>query len=68
MFEVGDVKSFRKNAYIYVFKLRIEHDNKTMGLLICKTKDRVVAQYALESAYEISFEIKLYPTLSIVYV
>ena len=50
MFEVEDVKSFRKNAYIYVFKLRTEHDNKTIGLLICRTKDQVVAQYALESS------------------
>lgn len=31
-------------------QLRTEHDNKTIGLLICKTKDRVVAQYALESS------------------
>lgn len=31
-------------------QLRTEHDNKTIGLLICRTKDRVVAQYALESS------------------
>lgn len=31
-------------------QLRTEQDNKTIGLLICKTKDRVVAQYALESS------------------
>ena len=43
-----------------------EGDNKTIGLLICKTKDNVFAKYALEStsqpigisAYELS---KLYP-------
>ena len=28
-------------------KLRGEHDNKTIGLLLCKGKDEVVAQYAL---------------------
>lgn len=31
-------------------QLRTAQDNKTIGLLICKTKDRVVAQYALESS------------------
>lgn len=44
-----------------------EADNKTIGLLICKTKDNVFAQYALEatsqplgiSEYELQ---KLYPT------
>ncbi len=29
---------------------RKEHDNPTVGLLICKTKDNVVAKYALESS------------------
>jgi predicted nuclease of restriction endonuclease-like (RecB) superfamily len=46
--------------------LRKEGDNKTIGLLVCKTKDNVFAQYALEasnqplgiSEYELS---KLYP-------
>ena len=46
--------------------LRKSYDNKTLGLLICKTKDNVFAQYALEasnqplgiSEYELS---KLYP-------
>ena len=46
--------------------LRKEGDNKTIGLLICKTKDNVFAKYALESTtqpigiseYELS---KLYP-------
>ena len=27
-------------------------DNETLGLLICKTKDNVVAEYALESSRE----------------
>ena len=31
-------------------QLRTENDNKTIGLLICKEKDRVQAQYALESS------------------
>lgn len=47
--------------------LRKDGDNKTIGLLVCKTKDNVFAQYALESSsqplgiseYEFS---KLYPT------
>jgi predicted nuclease of restriction endonuclease-like (RecB) superfamily len=46
--------------------LRSETDNPTIGILICKTKDNVLAQYALESSsqpigiseYELS---KLYP-------
>jgi predicted nuclease of restriction endonuclease-like (RecB) superfamily len=46
--------------------LRNEGDNPTIGILICKTKDNVLAQYALESSsqpigiseYELS---KLYP-------
>ena len=46
--------------------LRMSADNKTIGLLICKTKDNVFAQYALEgsnqplgiSEYELS---NLYP-------
>ena len=37
------------NFYINVVddKLRRENDNKTIGLLLCKGKDEVVAQYAL---------------------
>lgn len=31
-------------------QLRTERDNKTIGLLICRTKDKIVAQYALESS------------------
>ena len=46
--------------------LRREGDNPTIGLLICKSKDNVLARYALEgysqplgiSEYELS---KLYP-------
>lgn len=47
--------------------LKKDMDNPTLGLLICKSKDNVLAQYALESSnqpigiseYELS---KLYPT------
>ena len=47
--------------------LKKDVDNPTLGLLICKNKDNVLAQYALESSiqpigiseYELS---KLYPT------
>jgi len=47
--------------------LKADSDNKTIGLLICKTKDNVFAQYALEatnqplgiSEYELQ---KLYPS------
>ena len=56
-------------AYIVAVdhQLRTKQDNKTIGLLICKNKDRVVAQYALESSnqpiaiseYELE---KFYPT------
>lgn len=28
--------------------LKTEHDNPTIGLLVCKTKDDVLAQYSLE--------------------
>ena len=37
------------NFYINVVddKLRGENDNKTIGLLLCKGKDEIVAQYAL---------------------
>ena len=31
-------------------QLRTKNDNKTIGLLICKEKDRIQAQYALESS------------------
>lgn len=39
----------QQNFYINVVddKLRGENDNKTIGLLLCKGKDEVVAQYAL---------------------
>ena len=41
------------NFYINVVddRLRGEHDNKTIGLLLCNGGDKVVAQYAL-SGYD----------------
>jgi predicted nuclease of restriction endonuclease-like (RecB) superfamily len=38
------------NFYINVIndKLKGEHDNKTIGLLLCRGKDEIMAQYALE--------------------
>lgn len=41
--------AWQLNFYINVVddKLRGENDNKTIGLLLCKGKDEVVAQYAL---------------------
>ena len=32
--------------------LKSENDNPTIGLLICKTKDNILAQYALEATHE----------------
>ena len=61
----GD-STIRKQAVAVDHILRKEDDNKTIGLLVCKTKDNVLARYALESTsqpigiseYELS---KLYP-------
>jgi len=38
------------NFYVNVVndKMRGEHDNKTIGLLLCRGKDEIMAQYALE--------------------
>lgn len=46
--------------------LKIEHDNPTLGILICKDKDNVLAKYSLESSAEplavSEYELaKLYP-------
>ncbi|GEM_PF-2175639 len=43
MFPVNRAKLVFRDA------LKKEHDNPTLGLLICKSKDNVVAQYSLES-------------------
>ena len=49
------------NFYINVVddKLRGENDNKTIGLLLCKGKDEVVAQYAL-TGYDLPIGISDY--------
>lgn len=49
------------NFYINVVddKLRGENDNKTIGLLLCKGKDEVVAQYAL-TGYDQPIDISDY--------
>lgn len=37
----------RLHCYVVV-ELKTEHDNPTIGILICKDKDDVVAEYALD--------------------
>lgn len=46
--------------------LKTEHDNPTLGILICKDKDNILAKYSLESSAEplavSEYELaKLYP-------
>ena len=50
------------NFYINVVddKLRGENDNKTIGLLLCRGKDEVVAQYALAGYEEVEEELTLF--------
>lgn len=65
-FEAGFVGQLGAYTVAVDHLLRKEGDNKTIGLLICKTKDNVFAQYSLESTnqpigiseYELS---SLYP-------
>ena len=49
------------NFYIFVVDdtLRGEHDNKTIGLLLCNGGDKVVAQYAF-SGYELRIGVSGY--------
>ncbi len=49
------------NFYIFVVDdtLRGEHDNKTIGLLLCNGGDKVVAQYAF-SGYELRIGVSDY--------
>lgn len=49
------------NFYIFVVDdtLRGEHDNKTIGLLLCNGEDKVVAQYAF-SGYELCIGVSGY--------
>lgn len=65
-FKPGDIGQLGTYVAAVNHQLRGEHDNPTIGLLICKDKDNVLAQYALESSsqpigiseYELS---KLFP-------
>lgn len=66
-FQPGDVGQLGTYVSAVNHILKTPADNPTIGLLICKTKDNVLAQYALESSsqpigiseYELS---KVYPT------
>lgn len=66
-FEAGFVGQLGAYTVAVDHILRRDGDNKTIGLLICKTKDNVFAKYSLESTtqpigiseYELS---KIYPT------
>lgn len=65
-FKPGDIGQLGTYVSAVNHQLKGEHDNPTIGLLICKDKDSVLAQYALESTsqpigiseYELS---KLFP-------
>ena len=65
-FQPGDVGQLGTYVSAVNHILKTSTDNPTIGLLICKTKDNVLAQYALESSsqpigiseYELS---KVYP-------
>lgn len=65
-FKPGDIGQLGTYVSAVNHQLKGEHDNPTIGLLICKDKDTVLAQYALESTsqpigiseYELS---KLFP-------
>lgn len=65
-FQPGDVGQLGTYVSAVNHILKTPADNPTIGLLICKTNDNVLAQYALESSsqpidiseYELS---KVYP-------
>ena len=65
-FQQGDVGQLGTYVSAANHILKTPADNTTIGLLICKTKDNILAQYALESSsqpigiseYELS---KVYP-------
>jgi len=65
-FKPGDIGQLGTYVSVVNHQLKGDHDNPTIGLLICKDKDSVLAQYALESTsqpigiseYELS---KLFP-------
>lgn len=49
-FEAGDIGQLGTYMTAVNHILKTEQDNPTIGLLICKDKDNVLAQYALESS------------------
>ena len=49
-FEPGDLGQLGTYVVAVDEILRSEQDNQTIGLLICKTKDEVLAQYALKAS------------------
>ena len=49
-FESKDIGQIGTYMVAVDHQLRTSHDNKTIGLLICKSKDAVMARYALESS------------------
>lgn len=49
-FGAGDIGQLGTYMTAVNHILKTEHDNPTIGLLICKDKDNVLAQYALESS------------------
>ncbi|QSB01258.1 DUF1016 family protein [Methylomonas sp. EFPC1] len=45
-FSIGP--SFRESAHVHqIGSRKSEHDQPTIGLLLCKTQNRIVAEYAL---------------------
>lgn len=48
-FEPGDMGQLGTYVAAVDDMLRSEHDNQTIGLLICKTKDNVLARYAVNT-------------------
>lgn len=49
-FQPGDVGQLGTYVSAVNHILKTSTDNPTIGLIICKTKDNVLAQYALESS------------------
>lgn len=49
-FDSGDIGQLGTYMTAVNHLIKTEHDNPTIGLLICKDKDNVLAQYALESS------------------
>lgn len=64
-FQPGAVVQFGTYVSAVNHILKTPADNLTIGLLICKTKDNVLAQYALESSSQpigiSEYELSVYP-------